>query len=57
MTDESLSCFVCDALGIEAEILLLAKDCSGKPDPKGNAQIILNFLDCKIVIGVKEQRL
>jgi len=26
------------ALGIEAEILLpSAKDCSGKPDPKGNA--------------------
>lgn len=30
------------ALGIEAEILLpSAKDCGGKPDPKGNAQIAL----------------
>ena len=37
MTDEVCHALFAIALGIEAEILLLAKDCSGKPDLKGNA--------------------
>ena len=37
------------ALGIEAEVLLpFAKDCSGKPDPYGNALIL--FVEMRISV-------